>query len=115
MDDVSGSGEATTVNGPVKVTFSRNPESASEFKTVNGPVDLYFQPGLNAEIEYKTVNGGVFSDFDVAPLGSGAASQSSDAKFVYRSGRSGSARIGAGGAHLKLTTVNGPVRLHSKI
>jgi hypothetical protein len=114
MEDVSGSGAANTVNGRVKVTFAKNPESASEFHTVNGPVDVYFRPGLNADVVYKTLNGGVFSDFDFTPQSSGGAAQGNNARFVYRSGGSGSARIGAGGARLQFNTINGPVRLHSK-
>lgn len=114
MEDVAGAGAAQTVNGPLKVSFTANPPAESEFKTVNGSVDVYFRPGLNADIQFKTVNGGVFSDFEASPVPSAGTSESKNGRFVYRSGRASSARIGSGGPQLKFDTVNGPIRLHSK-
>ena len=32
MDEVGGSGSVKTLNGPVKVAFSRNPSEATEFR-----------------------------------------------------------------------------------
>jgi DUF4097 and DUF4098 domain-containing protein YvlB len=114
MEDVAGSGAANTVNGPLKASFTSNPGSESEFKTINGPVDVYFRPGLNADIQFKTINGGVFSDFETTPVPSPGSTQSKNGRFVYRSGRASSARIGSGGPQLKFDTINGPIRLHSK-
>jgi hypothetical protein len=36
MEDVAGSGLVSTLNGKVKVTFSKNPAKATQFKTLNG-------------------------------------------------------------------------------
>ena len=110
MEDISGFGNVHTFNGPVKVAFSRNPEHDTHFKTFNGSIDVYFRPDLNADLHFKTFNGGVYSDFELAP----PTAESTEAKFVYRSGRTGSGRIGKGGPMLTFDGFNGTIRLHSK-
>jgi len=110
MDEISGFGNVHTFNGPVKVTFNRNPEHDSSFKTFNGSIDVYFRPGLNADLHFKTFNGGVYSDFELAP----PAAEATGTRFVYHSGRTGSGRIGNGGPRLTFDGFNGTIRLHSK-
>jgi hypothetical protein len=110
MDDIAGFGSLQTFNGPVKVTYSRNPEHDTSFKTFNGSVDVYFRPDLNADLHFKTFNGGIYSDFELAPT----PVETSGTRFVYRSGRSGGGRIGKGGPRLSFDGFNGTVRLHSK-
>ena len=63
MDEVGGSGIVKTLNGPVKVSFSRNPGKPSEFRSLNGKVEIYFQPGLNADLNFHTLNGGNLHGF----------------------------------------------------
>jgi hypothetical protein len=110
MDEMGGFGNVHTFNGPVKVTFSRNPERDTHFKTFNGSVDVYFRPDLNADLQFKTFNGGVYSDFELAPV----PTQTGGTQYVYHSGGSGSGRIGKGGPKLTFNGFNGTVRLHSK-
>jgi hypothetical protein len=110
MNEVAGFGNIHTFNGPVKVTFSRNPEHDTSFKTFNGSIDVYFRPDLNADLQFKTFNGGVYSDFELAPT----PVQATGARFVYRSGRSGNGRIGKGGPKLTFQGFNGTIRLHSR-
>lgn len=116
MEEVAGSGTVRTLNGPVKVSFSRNPAKASEFHTLNGKLEVFFQPGLNADVKFHTLNGGIYTDFDVAsqPVRiSGQAGESG--RFVYRSDRRRMAgRVGSGGPELSFDTLNGSILLHSK-
>ena len=114
MADVSGSGLVSTLNGKVKVTFSRNPSKATQFKTLNGSVDVYFQNGLNADLKFKKLNGGIYTDFEVTALPQTVAGGSSNGKFVYRSGRTMAGRAGKGGPELSFDTLNGSIRLHSR-
>lgn len=115
MEDVAGSGLVSTINGKVKVTFSKNPAKATQFKTLNGSVDVYFQSGLNADLKFKKLNGGIYTDFDVAALPRPAeAGDSSNGRFVYRSDRQTTGRVGKGGPELSFDTLNGNIRLHSK-
>ena len=116
MEDVSGSGTVKTLNGPLKISFAKNPAKASDFRTLNGEMDIYFQPGLNADLNFHTLNGGIYTDFDVttrpARMGTG---KEENGKFVYRSDRrSLSARTGNGGPELSFNALNGAIRLHSK-
>jgi hypothetical protein len=115
MEDVAGSGLVSTLNGKVKVTFSKNPAKATQFKTLNGSVDVYFQTGLNADLKFKKLNGGIYTDFEVSALPQPAeAGDSSSGRFVYRSDRQTTGRAGKGGPELSFDTLNGNIRLHSK-
>ncbi len=113
MTNISGSGDAHTVNGPVSVHFAKNPSGPSSFKSINGQLDMYFQPGLSADLLFKTFNGAIYSDFDVTPRAvPAAAGEQRDGKFIYRSNRGGSARAGRGGPELSFDAFNGNIRLH---
>jgi hypothetical protein len=116
MEEISGSGIVRTLNGPVRVQFSKNPSKSSEFRTLNGKMDIYFQPGLNADLNFHTLNGGVYSDFDITSRPSRPESGSMEnTKFVYRSDRrSMNGRVGSGGPELTFNALNGAIRLHSK-
>jgi hypothetical protein len=114
MDQVAGSGRINTFNGPVKATFSRPPEGDLDVKSFNGPVDMYFPKDLNADLKFKTFHGGVYTDFEVTARAETADGRLDRARWVYRSGDSGSARIGTGGPLLSFNSFNGPIRLHAK-
>ena len=112
LDEVAGSGSAHTVNGPVKVTFARNPGGNSSFRTVNGSIDASFQPGLSADLRLKTFNGRAYTDFEVTPLpGLAATAERRDGKFIYRSNDFTGVRAGHGGPELKFDTLNGTIRI----
>lgn len=115
MREVAGAGSVHTVNGPVKVTFARNPTGATSFKSVNGTLDISFRPGLNANVRMKTMNGGMFTDFPVAALPVAAMQpERRDGKFVWKSNRSTGVRIGRGGVELIFETLNGDVLIKSR-
>lgn len=114
MEDIAGSGLVSTINGKVKVTFSKNPSKAAQFKTLNGSVDIYFQNGLNADLKFKKLNGSIYTDFEVAALPQSQAGNGISGKFVYRSDRTMAGRAGKGGPELSFDTLNGSIRLHSK-
>ena len=111
---MAGSGLVSTLNGKVKVTFSKNPAKATQFKTLNGSVDVYFQNGLNADLKFKKLNGGIYSDFEVTALPQTVAGDSKNGRFVYRSDRQTAGRVGKGGPELSFDTLNGSIRLHSR-
>jgi len=114
MQDVSGSGLVKTLNGPVNVSFTKNPERETRFHTLNGRLDVYFQPGLNADLHFKTLNGGVYSDFDVTPQPSASSGDTSGGRWIFRADRSGSGRVGNGGLPLCFETLNGRILIHAK-
>jgi len=105
MDQVSGSGTVHTLNGSVKVSFTRNRTKATSFHSLNGSIEVHFQPGLNADLKYSTLNGGVYSDFDVTVAGDLG-------RPVSR--RNMQARVGSGGLPLSFDTLNGSIKLYTK-
>jgi hypothetical protein len=115
MREVEGSGSVHTVNGPVKVTFARNPTGATSFKSVNGTLDVSFRNGLNADVKMKTMNGGMFTDFPVSPMPiPGAQPEQRNGKFLYRSHGTTGVRIGSGGTELTFDTLNGEVLIKNR-
>ena len=112
MTGIAGSGSVRTVNGKIGVSFRENPRESSEFHTVNGAIDATFQPTLSADLQLKTVNGHPYTDFEATALMPRTADAGrSDGKFVYRSNRSTSVRIGSGGPELSFETVNGDIHI----
>jgi hypothetical protein len=115
MLEVSGSGRVYALNGQVKVVFSRNPRSASSFGSLNGRVDLYFLPDLSADIRVKTFNGHIYSDFPVTYLPTVASpGERHNGKFIYKSDRFSTVRVGNGGPEIKLDGFNGDMRILQK-
>ena len=113
--DLTGAGTATTVNGPLKVSFAANPDGDSTFRTVNGDVDLTFRDGLAADLEVKTFNGETYADFPVVRLAqpAGLIERDKGTKFAYRRDREMRLRVGAGGPQLRFETINGDILLRN--
>jgi DUF4097 and DUF4098 domain-containing protein YvlB len=115
MENISGSGGVHSVNGPIKVSYSRNPSQPSKFNTVNGAIEVRLQSPLNADLRFKTLNGHIYSDFDVNALPANVGTtETKNGKFIYRSDRMQSGRVGTGGPELTFETVNGNIRLQTK-
>jgi hypothetical protein len=114
MEDVAGSGVVQTLNGAVKVTYSKNPVKATQFHTLNGSVDVYFHAGLDADLKFKKLNGGIYTDFEVMALPQTVGGSNQNGKFIYRSDRQIGGRAGKGGPELAFETLNGSIRLHTK-
>jgi hypothetical protein len=115
MDNVSGSGMVSTLNGKVKVTYTRNPAKDTKYHTLNGSVDIFFRGTPDADMQFKKLNGEIFTDFELTMLPvSGSSSNDSNGKWVYRSDREIAGRAGRGGPKLSFETLNGSIRLHSK-
>jgi hypothetical protein len=111
MTAIVGSGKAQTVNGGVRVLFSRAPSAACSFKTINGKLEVYFPEGLKADFRLKTFNGEIYSDFPVTYLPAQPPIQEhKDGKFIYKSDRFFGVRVGAkGGPEIKIDSFNGDI------
>ncbi len=116
MRGVAGSGVARTVNGPVTVQFTANPQGASTFASINGAIDLAFQPNLSADFRIKTFNGAVFTDFDMASLPVRVISNdSSGGRRRFKAYAYTSTRVGRGGPEIQIDGFNGEIRIrHAK-
>src|SRR5215471_16378803 len=113
MADVSGSGSVSTLNGKVKVAFSKNPAKPTQFHTLNGTVDVYFQKELNADLHFKKLNGGIYTDFELTMLPTGGTTDTTNGRWIFRSDNRIAGRAGKGGPELKFETLNGSIRLHT--
>jgi len=112
MKEVTGSGQAHTVNGKISALFAKNPAGKSSFRTVNGAIETSFRPNLSADIWVKTFNGGAYTDFTVTTLPRVAVEpERRNGKFVYRSDIMAAMRVGNGGPEFKYETLNGNVRI----
>jgi len=115
MEEVTGAVQAHTVNGKVKVLFSRNPESDCSFRTINGDLEVAFCPDLSADLRLKTFNGEAYTDFQVTYLpAEQAVSERQQGKYVYRSNRFFSVRVGKGGPEIKFDTLNGDILVNKR-
>jgi hypothetical protein len=98
----TGFAEANTVNGSITCRLgSSQLRDDVEFETVNGSITIEMPEGLNADFRASTVNGSIDSDFPVLVTG----------KVSRRSLRG---RIGDGGPELRLSTVNGSIRIRRR-
>jgi Uncharacterized conserved protein len=99
--NLAGEARLSTVNGMVSASFDKLEGTPSiSLHTVNGGISLAIPENANAEFSASTVHGGISSDFGNA--------------YSHRS-RSVSGRIGSGGAHIKLNSVNGGIRILSTL
>jgi hypothetical protein len=96
--------EATTQNGSIDVTCAKPPTGSASFTTTNGNVKVTYPSALDADVEASTVNGEIKTSFpmtiDSTPGGHGP--------------KSGHARVGKGGAHVTVHSVNGNVEVRSR-
>jgi hypothetical protein len=102
IETSAGEASGESVNGSVHATVSGQGQGPLRFESVNGAVDLTLPRGLNADLDASTVNGSITSDFDITVQGG---------MSMRRSRLHG--RIGQGGRALRISTVNGSIRLHS--
>jgi hypothetical protein len=94
----SGFARARTVNGSITAAMDRWAGEDVSFTTVNGSIELDVPDDIDARVEGRWVNGGLESDLPLTLQG--------------RMGRrSVSGVLGAGGAELRLKTVNGSIRI----
>jgi len=114
MDDVAGSGMVSTLNGKVKVTYTRNPAKDTKYHTLNGSVDIFFRGTPDADMQFHKLNGEIFTDFELTMLPVSGNSSDTNGKWIYRSNREIAGRAGRGGPKLSFETLNGSIRLHSK-
>ena len=98
--DLSGRAELSTINGSLVAKFDQLNRQSVDLNSVNGSVDLTIPSDSNAAIEANTVSGGIDNDFGL---------HVSHQNFVGHDLRG---ELGSGGAHIKVSNVNGHVDIH---
>ena len=87
------------INGRVKITISRLGDQGIHVSGVNGGVELFFSDDLNADLDVTGINGSVNADVANVTVFGKVDRQNFHAK------------IGSGGSPIKVSGVNGHVRL----
>lgn len=95
----TGYSEISGINGRVQMTIKNLGERGIEVSGVNGAVDLRFADDLNADLRVSGVNGKVTPELPDVTI------QGEVTRNNFR------ARIGAGGAPITASGINGSVRL----
>ena len=93
-----GAVSAHTTNGDIMVRSAALDGARTEFTTTNGTITVELPGTVNADVDMRTVNGRLSSDFPLTVEGS-------------FSPRRLHATLGKGGPTLRLSTVNGSIRL----
>jgi len=94
----SGESRARTVNGSIQAQLGAARTGPLEFSSVNGGITLEVPRGLDATLRASTGYGSILSD---CPLARGS----------HDGGQDASGDLGHGGPELRLTTINGSIRL----
>jgi hypothetical protein len=100
LANVTSVNKAQSVNGDIKAVLKEAGSEPMEFKNVNGNIDLQIKGDLDANLEASAVRGSITIDDQF-----GVQVQ----KQIP--GQKASGKIGDGGTPLKITTVNGSIKL----
>lgn len=98
--NLAGRAHLSTINGRLVAQFDRLARQSMELSSVNGSVDLTIPSDSNAEVEASTVSGSIDNDFGL---------HVNHHSFVGHDMRG---ELGTGGAHIRLSNVNGRVEVH---
>jgi Toastrack DUF4097 len=100
LNDVVGVSRVQTTNGKINATLAGASDGPMEFVTANGRIDVTIKGDFAAELDASTVHGGINIDDQLGiPV---------KKEMVGQHARG---QIGSGGPALKLTAINGSVKL----
>jgi hypothetical protein len=95
----TGYSEISGINGKVSMSISQLSERGIHVSGVNGSVELNFRDNVNADLEATGINGSVNTDMAEVVI---------EGKFSRQNFR---AKIGTGGAPIKMSGINGSVKI----
>ena len=97
--NLAGRARLSTINGRLDARFDQLAGQRVELNSVNGSVDLTIPSDSNAQVEASTVSGGINNDFGL---------HLNNHHFVGHDLRG---ELGSGGAHIRISNVNGRVEV----
>ena len=112
-----GNIRATTVNGDVDISFTKNPESYAKFSTINGKIKVECLGNLSAKVKYETMHGDFYTNYDDIDFLPAEVKKTESRKYKsakYKLGSSKSLKIGNGETEFSFNTLNGDIYLTSK-
>jgi DUF4097 and DUF4098 domain-containing protein YvlB len=100
LTNVVGVSKIRTTNGTIRATLVEASDRSMEFESVNGSIDLTVPPDFEADLEATTVHGGInIDDTFGVQIEKGVVGQKARGE------------IGQGGERLRISTVNGNIKL----
>ena len=100
LNDVVGASKIQTANGKITATLKEASDGPMEFVTANGKIDVTIASDFDAELDASTIHGSLTIDDQLSiPV---------QKEMVGQHARG---QIGSGGQPLRLTAVNGSVKL----
>jgi DUF4097 and DUF4098 domain-containing protein YvlB len=115
LANISREATASTINGNVDITYTKNPEKACRFYTLNGDINAWFQKGLSANMSFESFNGELFTNvprLESLPVAIERKETEKGTKFKVNGNRF---KVGDGGVVLDFETFNGDVFVKEKI
>ena len=115
LSNISREATASTINGNVDITYTKNPEKACRFYTLNGDINAWFQKGLSANMSFESFNGELFTNvprLESLPVAIEKKETEKGTKFKVNGNRF---KVGDGGVVLDFETFNGDVYVKEKI
>ena len=110
MFGVGGGGHVYALNEDVEIRFGKSPDRGSYFGSLNGDVRVSVPEDFGATARFKTFNGEIYTDFPATYLAGRAPERERESgKYVYRTDRSTSVRLGKGGPELEFENFNGDI------
>lgn len=106
--------DASTINGNLDVTYTKNPDKDCRFYSLNGDINALFQKGLAANLSFDSFNGDFYTDIqplEALPVKVEETKHGDGIKYKVNGNRY---KIRTGGALLDFETFNGDVFLKEK-
>ena len=115
LSNISREAIASTINGNVDITYTKNPEKACRFYTLNGDINAWFQKGLSANMSFESFNGELFTNVpQLESLPAEVEKKETSAGIKYKV-NGNLFKVGNGGVVLDFETFNGDVYIKEKI
>jgi len=106
--------DASTINGDLDITYTKNPDKDCRFYSLNGDINALFQKGLTANLSFESFNGDFYTDIqpiEGLPVKVEKTKEGDGIKYKVNGNRY---KIRTGGALLDFETFNGDVFLKEK-
>ncbi len=115
LREVSGKTMANTVNGNIKVWFSKSPEFDTKFNTVNGDIEIFSPKDLSTRVTFESLHGELYTDFEqVKRLPNRLSKEKDGTSARFKISSKSPIQIGQGGPEMEFRLVNGNVYIRVK-
>ncbi len=110
LEEVSNQAHVNTINGNIKISYSKNPTKFSSYYSLNGDINATFIKELSADIAFKSFNGELFTNIeDLEMMPNEIAKNQSSKGLNFKIEEKKKIKFRNGGTLLDFETFNGDV------